>query len=113
MSEISISSQADLDNERLWSHAIDMEDFDTASHIKAKELSLTEDRELDSWSIVDLAAEQQIACDEWFLGPEGFRAFESPQFVRSVGDIALGSKTRNIWMSSAQLAADKGDYYDF
>jgi hypothetical protein len=116
MSEISTSSHADSDQAKLWNHAIEMEDFDLARQLQEVAVKLPtqlEDEQLQKWSLVDLAAQQQAASDEWFLGPEGYAAFETSKIPPALGGAALRGERRNLWMSSIQLCADKGDWYDF
>ena len=89
MSEISTTSHAD--HQMLWSHAIEMEDFDLAQQIKDGYRNLVtrlEDIELSKWSIIDLTAQQQVVCDEWFLGPEGYAAFEATNVPSKLGGTA-------------------------
>ena len=76
----------------------------------------------DNWdNPLALKAQQQKPIDAWFLGPEGYAAFET-SVATEKGDVtaeqvvitAISNPTwRRLSNNSRQLAADNGLYWDF
>lgn len=110
MSEISTSSQADSERsmhiQMLSMSQTDPGTFQELCRIQGYDPS---DAIIRTEEVL-LTDEASYVINTDVLGLEGYAAIESTKVSKAVGGIAT---KRGLWMSSAQIAADQGDYYDF